>query len=77
MDFTNIKLDSIYMTAGRDYNRAKGHEFLIGAYEIKPSNVALDGSPFPVILQRQGGFNTKAAAEKAGKNWAENNIPDS
>lgn len=75
MDFTNIKLDSVYMTNGRDYNRATGYEFLIGAYEIKPSNVALDGSPFPVILERQSGFKTNAAAKKAGKNWAEKNIP--
>ena len=75
MNLENIKLDSVYMTAGRDYNRATGYEFLIGAYEIEPSNLALDGSAFPVILERQSGFKTNAAAKKAGKQWAEKNIP--
>ena len=62
----NIKPDSAYMTAGRDYSRASGYEFLIGAYEITPSQVALDGEAFPVTLARQGGFKSNAAAKRAG-----------
>lgn len=70
----SINLDTVYMTAGRDYNRASGYEFLIGAYGVAASEVALDGEPFPVTIHRSGGFKTNAAAKHAGLAWVAANL---
>lgn len=61
----NIKPDSVYMTAGRAGSGTR-YEYVIGAYEINPSQVGLDGERFPVTLARQGGFKSNAAAKRAG-----------
>jgi hypothetical protein len=71
----NINLETVYMTNGRDYRSGIGYEFLICAYEVEPSQRALDGSPFPITLQRKGGFRTNAAAKRAGRAWARENLP--
>ena len=71
----NIDLSSVYMTAGRDYDATAGYEYLIGAYEVTPTNLALDGSPFPVTLSRRGGFATNGAAKRAAWTWVRNNLP--
>ncbi len=77
MNLAAIKIDTAYMTAGRDYDRAAGYEFLIGAYEVSPSRFAADGSPFPVIVHRAKGFKTNAAAKRAGQVWAAANLAES
>lgn len=74
-DLSAIKLDSVYMTNGRDYESGIGYEYLIGAYEVTPTNFANDGQPFPVTLARKGGFPTNAAAKRAGRKWAAENLP--
>lgn len=66
--------DSVYMTAGRDYNTASSYEFLIGAYEVEPTDFALNGEPFPITLHRQTGFRSNAAAKRAGMRWAQANL---
>lgn len=70
----NINLASVYMTAGRDYNRASGYECLIGAYEIEPSQYGLSGEPFPVTLHRVSGFRSNAAAKRHGMKLAQANL---
>lgn len=74
IDLSNIDRESVYMTAGRDYNRHSAYEFLIGAYELQPTNRALDGEPLPVTLHRETGFRSNATAKRAGRKWAEENL---
>lgn len=70
----DIDPSTVYMTVGRDYNAVSGYECIIGAYETVPSNVALDGSAFPVHLHRKGGFRTNAQARAYGRKWVSENL---
>lgn len=67
---SNINMDTVSLTAGRDYHTATRYEYHLGAYEIEPTNVALNGEPFPITLHRETGFKTKAAAE-AGRRFGD------
>ena len=71
----NIIPGSVYMTAGRDNHTSSRYEYVIGAYEFKPTNLALTGEPFPITLQRETGFKSKAQASKAALAWCAENLP--
>ena len=71
---SNIDLASVYMTCGRD-SSATRYEYLIGAQEIVPSCIALDGEAFPITLAKQGGYRSKSAAHTAGLAWCAGNLP--